>query len=247
VLKGDRLAFLRAFTVLLAAAFLLASLAAACGDDDLQGLDVLADNATEGATANVTYRVTTSIDDEMTESEQIVVQRPPASRLEISVPGDEPWSRSVVIKDSDKLYVCLGNESEGTCLDLQPADGSRDQALAQAGLHVPVEHPLTVELFDTPRLLVESTEDIGSLDKSQRQVAGLDATCFAEEVEDLKTELCFSDEGLTLYWRWTQVSPDGVTRVFEATAVSISSDVTDEDFVPPYEITEGSLLETPAP
>jgi len=255
VLRDDRYAALRAFTRLLAAAFLLALLVAACGgegDDDtgedpLQELNALADRATEGATAKVTYTVTTSIDDETSESEQIVAQRPPHSRLEVSVPGDALWTRSVVINDGDRLYVCLGTRSEGSCLDVEPSIASAQEALAQATLHVSVEHPLSIELFDKPRQAAETTDDTVPLDSSQRQIAGLDATCFMQEAPNLETELCFSDQGLTLYWRYSELSVDGVTRVFEATATSVSTDVTDEDFEPPYEIVEGSRFETPLP
>ncbi|NIQ82614.1 MAG: hypothetical protein GTN93_31960, partial [Anaerolineae bacterium] len=58
---------------------------------------------------------------------------------------------------------------------------------------------------------------------------------------------CFSDDGLTLYWRYSRVSPDGTSHVFEATATSVSTDLTDEDFEPPFEIGEGTRFQTPAP
>ena len=255
MLRNDRYAALRAFTRLLAAAFLLALLVAACGgegDDDtgedpLQELNALADRATEGATAKVTYTVTTSIDDEMSESEQIVAQRPPHSRLEVSVPGDALWTRSVVINDGDKLFVCLGNRSEGSCLGVEPSIASAQEALAQATLHVSVEDPLSIDLFAKLRQAAESTDDTVPLHSSQRQIAGLDTTCFMQEIPNLETELCFSDQGLTLYWRYSEVTADGAMHVFEATATSVSTDVTDEDFEPPYEITEGSRFETTLP
>ncbi len=255
MLRDDRYAALKAFTCLLAAAFLLALLVAACGgegddntgEDPLQELNALADKATEGATAKVTYTVTTSIDDETSESEQIVAQRPPHSRLEITVPGDALWTRSVVVNDGDKLYVCLGTQSEGDCLDIEPSVASAQEALAQATLHVSVENPLSIELFDTPVQAAETTDDTVPLESSQRKIAGLDATCFIQEVPNLETELCFSDQGLTLYWRYSEVTDDGVTRVFEATATSVSTDVTDEDFEPPYAIVEGTRFETTLP
>jgi hypothetical protein len=255
VLRDYRYAALKAFTRLLAAAFLLALLFAACGgegdgetnQDPLQQLKALADRATEGATVKVTYTVTTSIDDETSESEQIVAQRPPYSRLEVTVPGDALWTRAVVINDGDRMFVCRGTQTEGDCLDLEPSLTSAQEALAQATLHVSVEHPLNIELFDTPRQSAENTDDTVQLDISQRQIAGLDTTCFTQKTPNLETELCFSDQGLTLYWRYSEISPDGVSRVFEATATSVSTDVTDEDFELPYEIIEGSRFETTLP
>lgn len=254
VFRSHRLASLRAFVLLLAAALMLALLAAACdggGDPSekaLSQLRALANNATEGATAKVTYQVITSVDDEATESEQIVVQRPPETRMETSVSGDSVWSHAVVINNGERLYVCLKDGGKSGCLDLEPSLDSAREALEQAGLHVLVEDPLSVELFDMPSLIVESTKDISSLiETSQRQIAGIDATCFTQEdvTQNLETELCFSDQGLTLYWRYSQLKSNGVMLVFEATATSVSSDVTDDDFVPPYKIQEGTLFEVP--
>ncbi len=255
VVRGGRLGGLGTITALLAAVLSLALLAAACGgeaDDGVgeggfQELKALADSATEGATAKVTYTVTTAIDDDVTESEQVVAQRPPDSRMEMSVAADGEGSRSVVINRGDTMYVCLARGSDASCLDFQPSTDSAQEALAQAYLHVPVEDPSNIELFDKPQQLVESARDIPLLDTSQRRIAGLDATCFMEETANAETELCFSGGGLTLYWRYSEVSPDGTTRVFEATAVSVSTDLTDADFEPPFEIVEGSRFETPEP
>jgi hypothetical protein len=251
VFRSRQLAALRAFTVLLAAALLLALLAAACdGEGDssekvLRDLKALADTATEGATAKVTYQVTTSIDAETTQPEQTVVQRPPETRLDISLSAHGGGSRSTVINDGDKLYVCLAEEgTKGACLDVESASADAQEALAQAGIHVPVESPTEIELFDMPRLAAEGTDETLPLDSSRREVAGIDGTCFTQTSADLDTELCFSDEGLTLYWRFSQVSSEGVVHVFEATATSVSAEVTDEDFVPPYEISEGTSFET---
>jgi hypothetical protein len=254
VFRSHRPAALRAFALLLAAALLLALVAVACdggGDPSekaLEDLRTLAYDASEGATAKVTYRVVTSIDDKTTESEQIVVQRPPETRVETSmVSGDSVWSHAVVINNGKRLYVCLKDGGKSGCLDLKPSLDSARQALQQAGLHVLVEDPLSVELFDMPRRIVESDEEIPPFEESQRQIAGIDATCFFQEqqTQNLETELCFSDQGLTMYWRYSQVNSDGVTLVFEAAATSVSSDVTDKDFVPPYKIQKGKLFKVP--
>jgi hypothetical protein len=246
---------LRAFTLLLAAALLLAMLAAACGGDGeestgldpLEELNALADRATEGGTAKVTYAVTTTRDDDTTESEQTVVQRPPESRVDISISADEGESHATVINKGDRLYVCLVESGTEGCLDLESSGAAAQEALARATLHVMVEQPLAVELFDMPGQVAETTDDTMPLERSRRGIAGLDATCFIQELPNVETELCFSDDGLTLYWRYWEVSTDGVTRVFEATATSVSTDVTDEDFEPPYGITEGSRFGTSAP
>lgn len=248
MLRDDRYAGVRAFTGLLAAALLLALLAAACGGDGeeitgvavIEELNALADRATEGGIAKVTYAVTTSIDDEKTKSEQTVVQRPPESRVDISVSTDEREADATVINDGDRLYVCLAEGGTEVCLDLESSGAATQEAIARATLHVMVEQPAAVELFDMPRLVAEDTDATMPIKMSRREIAGLDATCFVQEVPDFETELCFSDDGLTLNWRYSEVTAEGVRRVFEATATSVSTDVTDEDFEPPYEIAEGT-------
>lgn len=251
VFRGHRLPALGAFTVLLAAALLLALLTAACGGDGSSGeaaldeLKALAENATEGATVKVAYTVTTTINDAATESEQIVVQRPPDYRFETSLTADDEETRSVVIDREDVRYVCLARGGDASCLDSQPSGESLQEALGQATLHLTVDHPLDIELFDMPQQLVEGADTTAPFDTSQRQIAGLDATCFGQESASFESELCFSDDALMLSWRYSEVSPDGVTRVFEAEATSVTTDVTDSDFEPPYEIAEGTRFPFP--
>lgn len=255
MLRDDRYVALRAFTRLLAAAFFLALLLAACGGDGeedsgldpIDELNALADRVTAGGTAKATYTVTTSIGDEKTESEQTVVQRPPETRVDISVSADEEESHSTVINAGDRLYVCLAERGTESCLDLESTSTDVQEALNRATLAVMVEHPLAVDLFDMVGQAAEDADPTLSLDSSRREIAGVDATCFIQKTPGLETELCFSDDGLTLYWRYLEVSADGVTRIFEATATSVSTDVTDEDFEPPYEISEGTRFETSAP
>lgn len=86
-------------------------------------------------------------------------------------------------------------------------------------------------------------EDAEDVDTSQRSIAGIDAACFTASgaLTDLgegEGEVCFSDEGLLLY---LSGEADGASSVFEAT--SVSTDVTDEDFEPPYEVIELPDLE----
>ncbi len=255
MLRDDRYAALRAFICLLAAAILLALLLAACdgdADDDTAGgpldeLNALADRATEGATAKVTYAVTTSVDEETTESVQTVVQRPPQSRLDTFLSTDGEESHSTVINDGDKMYVCLAKGGEGSCLDVEPTSTAGQVALVQATLAVTVEHYSAIELFDMPRRSAENTDETVPLESSRQEIAGMDATCFTQETPGLEQELCFSEYGLTLYWYYLEVSADGVTRIFEATAISGSTDVTDEDFELPYELSEEETFDSDTP
>jgi hypothetical protein len=93
--------------------------------------------------------------------------------------------------------------------------------------------PLDI-LFDIPSAIAEGTEGLDIGVTSQRKIAGLDATCFPiggglAELGD--GEVCFSNQGILLYM---QSEVAGSTSIFEAT--SASTDVTDEDFEPPYEV-----------
>ncbi len=91
-------------------------------------------------------------------------------------------------------------------------------------------------LFDIPGEIAQDVENVGLVDSSQRTIAGVDATCFTVSSALVglgEGEICFSDDGLLLFLR---SETNGDTSVFEAT--SVSTDVTDADFEPPYEIFE---------
>jgi hypothetical protein len=259
VFRSDRFAALRGFAVLLAVALLFALLAAACdgdgdegeapeaaetpaagetpaangGDEDedgddgdgaggegLQELEALAGEAA-GVTAKVTYSVSTDIGGEVTEGEWVLVQRPPDSRFEISSTEGGEEFRTIIISAGGKSYLCTSVAGAETCLATE-ADTE--------------ETALLDPLFNIPEELAGEAEDVDLIDKSERQIAGLDATCFTIRsglVTLGEGEICFSDDGLLLY---LQGESDGDSFSFEAT--SASTDVTDADFEPPYEITE---------
>jgi len=187
----------------------------------------LAEKEPEGATAKVTYRVTTNKDGETFETEQVQVRRPPDSRIEYSSTVDGEGTRSIVINAGGKMYNCFERGGEESCW-------VREIEATEAGAP-----------FGTPRYLVERVEDIDLLDMSLRQIAGLDATCFAMTIatpNPHEEEHCFSNEGLLLYW---QSEFELASVAWEAT--SVSNDVTDVDFEPPYEIVEVPDFEIPEP
>ena len=248
--RSDRFAALRGLAALLAVALLFALLAAACkgdgkgktpaagespaanetptadggdgdGDGDggegLSDLEALAAEA-QGVIAKVTYKVTMDVAGVSTEQEWVLVQRPPDSRFEIA--GEEAGAefRTIIITTGGQSYLCTAAAGQKNCLATE-ADA------ADAGAA-----PLFDLLSDIPQELTEG------VDTSQRKIAGVDAACFTAK-SDLagqgEGEVCFSDEGLLLYM---SSEVDGASTVFEAT--SVSTDVTDADFEPPYEIIE---------
>jgi hypothetical protein len=190
------------------------------GDDaSLQDLAALAGEATEGVIAKVTYSVTTSLDGESIEQEWVLARRPPDIRFETSIVEDGEAFRSILITTGGKSYACLSGGGEETCFATEAEEAEAFDFF-----------------FDVPRAIAEDVEDVGLVDSSQRTIAGLDATCFtvSSALASLgEGEICFSDHGLLLYLRGES---DGEAFTFEAT--SVSTDVTDADFEPPYDIFE---------
>lgn len=223
---------LRGFVVLLAVSLLV--LLAACsgggGDDEaLRDLETLASEAAEGVVAKVTYKVTIGADGQGFEQEWVVVQRPPDSRFELSS-AEGIQFRTIIIHSGGKSYLCFSSGSEESCLET-----SVESTGAQTAAFDPI--------FDISRKLAEEVEDVDIIDRSQRQIAGVDASCFKvrsalPELGD--GEVCFSAEGILLLLR---SELDNAGSTVEAT--SVSTDVTDEDFELPYEPFELPEIEIP--
>lgn len=193
------------------------------GGEGLGDLEALAGEAAEGVTAKVTYSVTTEADGDTFEGEWVLVQRPPDSRIEIASTEGGEESRVVIINAGGDSYLCTAGGGEETCL----AAGSAETEAGAAALD---------PLFDAPREIAEDVADVGLVETSQENIAGVDATCFtlSSGLASLgEGEICFSDEGLLLR---LQSDVAGTTSVMEATSVDMN--VTDADFEPPYDVLE---------
>lgn len=200
------------------------------GGAGLQELETLAEEAVEGATGKVVYRVTTALEGESVEQEWVIAQRPPDTRFEIAVTEAGEESRSIFINTGGKSYICTSGGGEESCL------GTTTEQV-EAG-----EEAFSF-FFDTPQELAEEVEDVDLVDKSERQIAGVDATCFTVRSGLLtlaEGEICFSEEGLLLFLRG-EAEGEG----FTVEATSVSTDVTDADFEPPYEVIELPEFELP--
>ncbi len=254
MLKSDGFAVLRLFAVLPAVA-LLAILAAACdgggdgggttpqtdetpavgetpaadggdegdgsGDGGLADLEALASVAAGEVTAKVTYEFTSEADGEAIKVEWVLVQRPPDSRFEFASTEEGEEFRTIIINAGGEYYLSTSAGGLDTCF-------ATDIAEAQTAPLAP--------LFDVPQDLAAATAGVDLIDRSERSIAGLDATCFtvSSDISGLgEGEVCFSGDGLLLFLR-SGTNGDSVT--FEAT--SVSTDVTDEDFEPPFEVFE---------
>jgi len=184
----------------------------------LADLEDLASAAAEGATGKVTYKYSTEAGGPSSEGEWTLVQRPPDSRFEIVSTVDGTESRVIVIQTEDKSYVCTSASGSETCLASDQTEGYT------AGFS---------PLFDVPQGIVEGVGN-ATVDKSEREIAGVNASCFKTDTTLLggaASEVCFSDNGILLLLRGGSA---GSSYTFEAT--SVSTDVSDSDFEPPYEV-----------
>ena len=189
------------------------------GDQGLQDLERLASEATGDFTGNVTYKYTTEAGGQTTEQEWTMIQRPPSdSRFEIATTEGGLESRTIVINTAEKAYLCTSAAGSGTCFE-------SDQTDQYTSLFDPI--------FDTPQSIVGGIDTLGIVDESEREIGGLSANCFFYSMAGAESETCFSDEGLLLYLH-TGVA--GSSFTFEAT--SATTDVSDADFEPPYEVTQ---------
>ena len=188
------------------------------GGQGLQELERLASEAAGDFTGKLTYGITTEAGGQTTEQEWTLAQRPPDSRFEIVSNEGGQESRSIVIQTAEKSYVCTSAGGNEVCFE-------SDQTDQYTGLFDPI--------FDAPQSIVQDIDTLGLGDQSERDIAGLHANCFSYSLAGAESETCFSDEGLMLY---LHTGSAGSSFTYEAK--SASTDVSDADFEPPYEIIE---------
>lgn len=192
------------------------------GSEDIEGLEGSASDWAEGVTAKVAYHFSSGSGAGMIEADWLLVQRPPDSRFEMTSKAGTQISRTIIISFEDKMYLCVSSAGQESCLQTES-----DQGEAQSAPFEP--------LFAIPQAIADDVEGAGITDRSEREIAGLDATCYSVQGTPVggEGEVCFSDDGLLLYLR-TQSA--GATTTYEATEVS--TDVSDDDFEPPFPVTE---------
>ena len=189
------------------------------GDGGFADLEALASAAAGEVTAKVTYQFTSEADGEAIKGEWVLVQRPPDSRFEFASTEEGEEFRTIIINAGGESYLCTSAGGLETCFATDIGETETQTA------------PLA-PLFDVPQDLAAATAGVDLIDRSERSIAGLDATCFtvSSDISGLgEGEVCFSEDGLLLFLR-SGTNGDSVT--FEAT--SVSTDVTDEDFEPPF-------------
>jgi len=188
------------------------------GDSGLSDLERLASEASGDFTGKITYEITTESSGQTTVQEWTLAQRPPDSRFEIVSNEGGEESRTIVIQTAEKSYVCTSAGGSEVCF-------VSDQTDQYTGLFDPI--------FDAPQSIVQDIDTLGLGDQSERDIAGLHANCFSYSLAGAESETCFSDEGLMLY---LHTGSAGSSFTYEAK--SASTDVSDADFEPPYEVVE---------
>jgi hypothetical protein len=123
------------------------------------------------------------------------------------------------ITNGSETYVC--DSSDETCIQYDAATG--EAFIGAFGL-----------LFSSTYVnaLVAGARAAGiDVETSSETIAGIDANCFSGESEGESYKFCFSDEGLLLLEEF-----GGGEGGFRLEATSVSSDVSDADFEPPYPV-----------
>ena len=152
------------------------------------------------------------------EGEWVLVRRSPDVRFEVAPSGA---GRTIIISSRGKRYVCTSANGKEQCL-----------ATAEVGQPIADLAPF----FDVPRQVAASPAEVSLVGRSQRTIAGHDASCFTTSAGLVgvgESPMCLSVEGIILF-----LSMETSQGTFTFEAVSVSQDVTDEDFKPPYSVVE---------
>ncbi len=145
--------------------------------------------------------------------------KPPDNwRLDIDMDG----SVSTVIEKEGTTYICIDDGSGGGTCTASP---------------VGIPLPFLTYFTDPDALtgLIGTEVDGIGFDRSDKEIAGQDATCYSAsgtvEGQSGSAEYCFSDEGLLL-----RLDGGGEGGSFTLEATSVEGTVADADFELPYEI-----------
>lgn len=192
------------------------------GGDASQELSELAGRFAEQE-VKISYDLSSTVDGETQEGSFTFYWKPPdAWRMDFNIAGSE----GSLITTGETSYLCSSEGGEGQCLE------------SPAGLQIPLPF---LEFFTDPDSLgdIIDTELAGlDVDRSDREIAGRDATCFTAsgevEGESGEVEYCFSDDGVLLLLR----SSGETSGEFSLEATSVETSVSDADLEPPYDILE---------
>jgi len=172
----------------------------------------------ENIEAKITYEFTTTDSSGTTTTTMTIYNKPPNSRTdyEDTTTGDV----TTFIQTTDTSYIC----SAGQCL-ASPSDGA--------------ENPNAfIGAFASSEAIAAYAGLAGiATDSSEEEIAGINAKCFSVSQEGSELMWCFGDNGLLLL-----SSSKDDSGEFEMRATDVSTDVSDSDFEPPFDVVDLSNI-----
>ncbi len=196
------------------------------GGADLGELRDIAGNL-EDATFKVTLTFSGEAAADLGEGEMTWYQKPPNTRFDISAQAEGEEFAFIVINTPDASYACTSFPGAGgTCFKGDAQDASNPFA-GFADIVEGVDEEITAG-------------DVTVRTRIERKIAGVDAVCWEIESPEGDGTFCASESGIPLLIKTT--TPDGT---FTLEATDVSTDVSDSDFEPPYEVTEGEPFGLP--
>jgi len=196
---------------------------AAGGDDGDQALRAIRTKFLD-ATFRATYQMRSPSDPDL-DNARLTLEKRGRDRLRIELASTQSGEdvSIIAIESPDVAVFCLNDAAElSALLGLEPGQGVCFKNDPTGGNPVESIRSSLTELEDADAQLV---------DRSQRTVAGRQADCYTTKDSSGATEnACFDDDGVLLY---AETSGDEATTL---EAQSVSRDVNDSHFTPPYEI-----------
>jgi hypothetical protein len=173
------------------------------------------------ATFKATYELSTSAEGQVTEGTMTWYKKGDSLRIDIEGEVEGEQMSASIITRPDQAYFCMQIPEMVEGCSCFSAPGAPGEGVGEiiSGLE---------EALTDPEVDVVST--------SSRRVAGQDADCFTVRSPEFEGdgEICLTEEGIPLSFKGTT---EGVKTSIEAT--DFSRDVSDDDFEPPYPVSEG--------
>ena len=143
---------------------------------------------------------------------------------------EDDTGTTTFITTAETIYLC----AEGQCIAYPADDPTSDLGLGLFTSLLSAE--AVADQFDLPEGV--------ALERSSQSIAGFDADCYdasgdlePEEPGDETGKVCFSEEGLLL-----SVDFEGASDSYSLVATEATTDVSDSDFEPPFDVVDLSDL-----
>lgn len=175
----------------------------------------------EGATFKVTLALSGDAAAELGDGEMVWYQKPPKMRLDIRARAEGEELAFSVINTPDASYVCTSFPGAGGSCFAGEGDTADNPFAGITDIVQGLDEEITAG-------------NVTVRQRTERKIAGIDAICWEIETSEGSSNFCASESGIPLLMEIT--SSEGTFRL-EAT--DVSEDVSDSDFEPPYEVTEG--------